>query len=38
MNGNVKVDDVESVNIDDRVEVYFDKLSDDIFLPQWRPA
>ena len=38
MNGNVKVDDVESVNIDDRVEVYFDKLSDDIFLPQWQPA
>ncbi len=38
MNGNVKVDDVDSVNIDDRVEVYFDKLSDDIYLPQWQPA
>jgi uncharacterized OB-fold protein len=36
MNGNVKGTPVENVEIDMPVEVYFEKMSDDIYLPQWK--
>ncbi|MDA1096909.1 MAG: Zn-ribbon domain-containing OB-fold protein [Chloroflexi bacterium] len=38
MNGNVTGIPVENVEIDMEVQVYFDKMSEDIYLPQWKPA